>query len=120
MKVGLRSEGEEAMALSEAQRRELDRLTIENVRLKLVYSPAERGAVVRGLGDGMFLQGDVEDWLAEMARLEAKERAATLRWARIAGWAGIVLVTLTVLAMILVPVLDWALGWALGRILDDR
>jgi hypothetical protein len=32
-----------------------------------------------------------------------------------------VLVTLTVLAMILVPVLDWALGWALGRLIpDDR
>jgi len=110
MKVGLRSEGEEAMALSEAQRRELDRLTIENVRLKLVYSPAERGAVVPGLGDGMLLRCDVEDWLADMARLEAKERAATLRWARIAGLAGIVLVALTVLTMVLGAVLDWAAG----------
>jgi len=98
------------MALSEEQRRELDRLTIENVRLKLAYSPAERGAAVPGLGDGMLLRGDVEDWLAEMARLEAKERAATLRWARIAGWAGIVLVALTVLTMVLGAVLDWAAG----------
>ena len=71
---------------------------------------AERGAVVPGLGDGMLLRGDVEDWLAEMARLEAKERAATLRWARIAGWAGIVLVALTVLTTLLGTVLDWALG----------
>jgi hypothetical protein len=109
------------MALSEEQRRELERLTIENVRLRLGYSAAERGDVVPGLGDGMMVRGDVEDWLADMARLEAKERAATLRWARIAGWAGIVLVTLTVLAMILGTVLDWALGWALGRLIpDDR
>src|SRR5215467_2175081 len=100
----------EAMALSEEQRRELDRLTIENVRPKLVYSAAEREAVVPGLGDGMILRGDVEDWLAEMARLDAKERAATLRWARIAGWAGIMLVALTVLTTILGTLLDWALG----------
>ena len=98
------------MALSEEQRRELDRLTIENVRLRLANSAAEREAVVPGLGDGMILRGDVEDWLAEMARLDAKERAATLRWARIAGWAGIILVALTVLTLILGTVLDWALG----------
>src|SRR5215467_15635278 len=98
------------MTLSEEQRRELERLTIENVCLKLAYSAAEREAVAPGLGDGMFLPGDVEDWLAEMARLGAKERAATLRWARIAGWAGIMLVTLTVLAMILGTALDCALG----------
>jgi hypothetical protein len=98
------------MALLEEQRRELDRLTIENVRLKLAYSPVERGAVVPGLGDGMLLRGDVEDWLAEMARLEAKERALTLRWARIAGWAGIVLVALTVLTVVVGTVLDWAAG----------
>jgi len=98
------------MALSEEQRRELDRLTIENVRPKLAYSAAEREAVVPGLGDGMILRGDVEDWLAEMARLDAKERAATLRWARIAGWAGIMLVALTVLTTILGTLLDWALG----------
>jgi hypothetical protein len=110
MKVGLRSEGDKAMALSEEQCRELDRLTIENVRLKLACSPAERGSVVPWLGDGKLLRGDVEDWLAEMARLEAKERAATLRWARIAGWAGIVLVALTVLTTVLGTVLDWALG----------
>src|SRR5262245_66352646 len=60
----------------------------------------KRGAVVSGLGDGMIVRGDVEDWLAEMARLEAKERAATLRWARIASWAGVVLVRITVLEMI--------------------
>src|SRR5215813_728715 len=103
-------ENGKAMALSEEQRRELDRLTIENVRLKLAYSAAEREAVVPGLGDGMILRGDVEDWLAEMARLDAKERAATLRWARIAGWAGIMLVALTVLTTILGTLLDWALG----------
>src|SRR5262245_60211709 len=109
------------MALSEEQHRELDRLTIENVRLKLAYSDAEPGAVVPRLGDGMIVRGDVEDWLAEMARLEAKERAATLRWARIAGWAGIVLVSLTVLAMILGPVFDSVLDWMLKRlILNDR
>jgi hypothetical protein len=102
------------MALSEEQRRDLERLTVENVRLKLGYSDAERGAVVTGLGDGMILRGDAEDWLAEMARLEAKERAATLRWARIAGWAGIVLASVAVLATIV----EMGLDWALGRLLD--
>ena len=107
------------MALSEEQRRELDRLTIENVRLKLAHSAAERGAVVPGLGEGTILRGDVEDWLAEMARLEAEQRAATLRWAKIAGLASIALLTLSVLAMILGTALDWALDWALGRLIHQ-
>jgi hypothetical protein len=102
------------MALSKEQRRELDRPTIENVRLKLAYSAAEREAVVPGLGDGMILPGDVEDWLAEIARLDAKERAATLRWARLgrhyacsSNGVG--------------DVPGTALDWALGRLtLDDR
>jgi len=107
------------MALSEEQRRELDRLTIENVRLKLAHSAAERGAVAPGLGDGTMLRGDVEDWLADMARLEAEQRAATLRWAKIAGLASIALLALTVLGMILGPALDWALGWALERLIHQ-
>jgi hypothetical protein len=106
------------MALSDEQRRDLERLTIENVRLKLVYSAAERGAVVPGLGDGAILRGDVEDWLAEMARLEAEQRAATLRWAKIAAWASIALLTLTVLSAILGTVTEWALGQLIQR--DDR
>jgi hypothetical protein len=87
------------MALSQEHRRELDRLTIENVRLKLAYSGAGRGAVMPGLGDGTILRGDVEDWLAEKAKLEAKEGAATLLWAKIAGWAGVVGVVLAALGL---------------------
>src|SRR5215813_14936808 len=103
------------MALSEEQRREFDRLTIENVRLKLAHSAAEREAVVMlGLGDGTVLRADVENWLAKMARLEAEQRAATLRWAKIAGLASIALLTLSVLAMILGTALDRILDWVLG------
>jgi hypothetical protein len=38
---------------------------------------------------------DIEDWLIEKARIEATQQAATLRWAMIAGWAGIISAILT-------------------------
>jgi hypothetical protein len=47
----------------------------------------------------------VEDWLAAQGADEAAQRADTLRWAKIAGWAAIAALGLT----IEVPLLQWLL-----------
>ena len=51
--------------------------------------------VIPGFRCGDITRGDIEDWLIEKARIEATQQAATLRWAMIAGWAGIISAILT-------------------------
>jgi hypothetical protein len=46
-------------------------------------------------------RGDIEDWLAEKSAEETAQQSATLRWARIAGWAGIVSVILTAFGIVI-------------------
>jgi hypothetical protein len=53
------------MPLSESERAELDRLTPRIVEAKLQKAGASPYAVVPGLGNGLMLRGDVEDWLAQ-------------------------------------------------------
>jgi hypothetical protein len=77
------------MALSDADRAELNRLGIENVKLKLSYAGPGAGSVVRGLGPGYGMtRGDVEDWLAEQDREAARRQIDTLWWAKAAAWIG--------------------------------
>jgi hypothetical protein len=82
------------MTLSAKDRAELDRLGIENVRLKLPYAGASPGSVVPGLGEGFGMtRGDVETWVAERAQEASKQQADILWWAKAAaliGAAGIV------------------------------
>jgi hypothetical protein len=49
---------------------------------------------VPGFRCGSITRGDVEDWLSQQAQLEASQQRATLRWAVIAGCAGLASVIL--------------------------
>jgi hypothetical protein len=78
--------------LTAEQRAELDALSPETVRLKLLLGGADPGAAVHGFVAGpyrAFTRSDVESWLAEKNAQEATERQQTLRWAITAGDASI-------------------------------
>src|SRR5262249_27279333 len=90
------------MSLSDADREELERVGPENVRSKLAYAGTGRGATVPGLGKGMMLRGDVEDWLAERVRESAKLEADTLFFTNAAFWIG----GLGLLVAIIISLLD--------------
>jgi hypothetical protein len=80
---------EQMMTLSVADRAELDRLGIENVKLKLGHAGPGSGSVVPGLGAGFGMtRGDVEDWLG--GPRGTKQRVDTLWWAKAATWIGAV------------------------------
>ncbi len=70
------------MGFSAEARQGLDKLGVDNVRLKLQYAGSGRGALVPGLLDDNQLRGDVEDWLAERNRQSDKLQAETLWWAK--------------------------------------
>jgi hypothetical protein len=90
------------MALSETDRAELNRLGIDNVRLKLAYAGPGPGSLVPGLGPGYGMtRSDVEDWLAERSRADAKQQSDILRWAKAATWlAGIGIVVAIIIALL--------------------
>jgi len=86
------------MPLSDADFEELELLTPDYVRSKLTFAGAGLGATVPGLGNGMMLRGDVEDWLAERDR-ESDKREADFNKA--AAWmAGLALVVATIFALL--------------------
>jgi hypothetical protein len=76
--------------LTAEQRAELNELGPQTVRFKLPQHGAGRGAAVSGFKCGDITRGDIEDWLIEKNREEQEQQSATLRWAKIAGWAGII------------------------------
>jgi hypothetical protein len=85
--------------LTDEQRAELEALGPETVRIKLLQAGAGRGAALSGFKFGGafgITRRDVEDWLAEKHAEEAVERKSTLQWAKIAGWAAIVSIAVTV------------------------
>src|SRR5262249_13104092 len=72
------------MALSDADRAELNRLGIENVKLKLTYAGPGGGAVVPGLRPGY----GVERGVVEEAREALRRQSDSLWWAKAATWIG--------------------------------
>ena len=89
------------MPLSDADSEELERLAPDKIRSKLASAGAGRGATVPGLGDGMMLRGDVEDWLAERDRESAEREADTLFFNKAAAWmAGLALLLATIIALL--------------------
>jgi hypothetical protein len=80
------------MPLTEAAKKELERLGAENVARRLNYAGAGSGSVVPGIVAPDPLRRDVEDWvndrLAERDRREAKDKADILWWAKAATWVG--------------------------------
>jgi hypothetical protein len=75
------------MSLSLSDRTELDRLGIDNVRLKIAYAGPGPGSVVPGLGPGFGMtRSDVEEWLAEQSRDASRLQLNILWWAKAAAW----------------------------------
>jgi hypothetical protein len=73
------------MALSENDRAKLDRLGIENVKLKLTDAEPGPQSAVPGLGPGLDVtRGDIEEWLSEQSRKAAKQQDDILWWAKAA------------------------------------
>jgi hypothetical protein len=83
------------MPLTPEQRAELEEHGPQNIRFKLPQHGGGRGAAIPGFKCGDITRGDIDDWLAEKSRIETAQQAATLKWAKIAGWAGIASVILT-------------------------
>jgi hypothetical protein len=93
------------MPLTFDQQRECERQGPDNVRRQLAYAGANPGSVVPGLGDGTMTRGDVQEWLAEIERKSAEEQkeatASTLFWAKVAAWAGIIGIVVTIVIALL-------------------
>jgi hypothetical protein len=83
------------MTLTSLQRSELEALAPATVRLMLLQGG--RGASISGFKCGDITKGDIDDWLIEKNVEEAAIQLGTLRWAKIAGFAGIVSAVVTVI-----------------------
>jgi hypothetical protein len=110
-----------AMALTEKQLAELEKVGMAVVQIRLAQQSFGRAAVLRGFATGELPRGYVEDWMVKklaaqerqqaehrteamrLARSASQQQTETLRWAKIAGWAAIVAVGLG----IVVPLLQW-------------
>lgn len=76
--------------LTNEQRAELDHLGPEYVRSKLAGYGGGRNAAIGGFKHGDITRSDIEEWLAEKNLEQVAQQSATLFWAKIAAWAGIV------------------------------
>ena len=84
------------LATEHAQwRAELDRLGVWAVQKRVDHAGA--GTLVYGFLVGPIEREFIELWLSEKEQTAARQRAAILGWARIAGWAGVFSVFLTIL-----------------------
>jgi hypothetical protein len=93
--------------LTDEQRKELEAHGAMSIRFKLMQHGAGRGASMSGFKCGDIIRGDIEDWLMEQSKTEAEQQSATLRWARIAGWAGIIGVVLAAIGVALTALPVW-------------
>ena len=94
--------------LTDDQRAELERLGTAYVRLKIVnYAGGHTGrkSMIGGFDTGDMMRKAIEDWLvtrsAQEAAEQAKEQADILKWAKIAAWAAIAGVVITIIVAIL-------------------
>jgi hypothetical protein len=85
--------------LTDEQRDELEAHGPSTVRTKLIPAGPGRGASVAGFKCGDLTRGDVEDWLVVKHVEEMGVQNSTLRWARIAVWAGIAGVAVGIVAV---------------------
>jgi hypothetical protein len=85
------------MTLTAEQRTELEALAPASVRLMLLHGGPGRGASIGGFKCGDITKGDIDDWLIEKNVEESAVQLGTLRWAKIAGLAGIISVVATVI-----------------------
>jgi hypothetical protein len=66
----------------------LDNFGVWAAQQRLDQAGAEHGALVYGFTRGPIEYEFIELWLGEKEQAAARQQAAILRWARIAGWAG--------------------------------
>jgi hypothetical protein len=85
------------MTLSSKQRAELEALAPATVRVMLLQFGPDRGSSITGFKCGEIAKGDIDDWLIEKNIEETAVQLGTLRWAKIAGLAGILSVVVTVI-----------------------
>lgn len=94
--------------LTDEQRAELEALGPETVRTKLIQGGPGYGATLAGFKTGNLTRGDVDAWLAEKRIEEAAIQKSTLRWAKIAGWAGI---AGAIIGIVAIGVTIWLVKW---------
>lgn len=82
--------------LTEMQRAELEALGPPYVRSKLAGYGGGRGAAIGGFACGEITRSEVEGWLIEKHAEDTALQQGTLLWAKIAGWASIVGVIVTI------------------------
>jgi hypothetical protein len=87
--------------LTTEQRAELEHHGAVSIRFKLTQYGSGPGASIGGFKCGDITRVDIEEWLAEKSAEETAQQFAILRWARIAGWAGIVSVILTAIGIVI-------------------
>ena len=85
--------------LTRAQKDELEQQGPQNIRFKLASYGGGRGASIGGFRRGDINRGEIEDWLSEKYQREAAQQCATLRWAQLATFAGIVSVIVSSVAI---------------------
>ena len=95
--VARRREARRLAAKHAAWRAELDRLGVWAVQKRLDGAGAGHGALVYGFLEGTIERDFIDRWLGEKEREAARHQAAILGWARIAAWAGIISVFLTLM-----------------------
>jgi hypothetical protein len=86
--------------LTDEQRKELEEWTAPTVRAHISGFPFGAGAAIPGFKCGHITRSDITDWLAGESKREARQQAATLRWAMIAG----------VLVAVVAIVVSWRLS----------
>jgi hypothetical protein len=92
--------------LTDIQRKELEEMRAPNVRLHLAANQGSGPGAAVAFRCGDIARGDVYDWLATKDAEETTRQSATLRWAVIAGWAGIIGAVIGILALVL-PLMPW-------------
>src|SRR4051812_45573870 len=85
--------------LTSSEREELEQMGAARVRARLLTHAGGRRSVLDSfLQSGDPLRGDVEDWIADHAKVEVvaqqKQQRALLRWARTAAIAAIAAILL--------------------------
>jgi hypothetical protein len=95
-RIKRRRESRRLAAKHAAWRAELDSLGVWAVQKRVDQAGEEHGALVYRFTRGPIEYEFIELWLGEKEQAAVRQQAATLRWARIAGWAGMLAVLLSV------------------------
>lgn len=99
--------------LTDIQRTELESQGAASVRMKLAaYSGGHTGpgSSIGGFQCGDITRSDIDAWLSEKTKDEAKQQKRTLFWAQVAAWAAIISIVVTVVGIAIGPWLQKLAG----------